>query len=284
MMGSLGSLLLVPLPVALLGCAGGAPLLHPAHPLPPGRVSLGAGTSTSFLGGDGKRAIDRAARNGNTAGTTDELSRGAAALALMPPGLAPWVGARAGVARGTDAGLAYTGRAARLDARYVPLMDRTLALSVGLGATGLLANPGSLPPDAPVGASGAIPGVDTRYLAGWGVDLPLLAGWRSSADMVQVWAGARGGYERAFGKLGVQLASPQEARFEGFRWVAGGLIGLAVGVKPVWAALELDGSYQYADAKLDLVEGTPSAPVTVAHRAKLDGWVITPAAALLTQF
>jgi hypothetical protein len=56
---------------------------------------------------------------------------------------------------------------------------------------------------------------------------------------------------------------------------------LAVGVKPVWAALELDGSYQYADAKLDLVEGTAA---TVAHRAKLDGWVVTPAAALLAQF
>jgi hypothetical protein len=286
MMGSLGSPLFTVLPLAVLGCAGGAPLLHPAHPLPPGRVSVGAGTSASFLGGDGKRAIDRAARSSTTAGTTDELARGAAALALMPPGLSPWVGARAGVAARTDAGLAYTGRAARLDARYVPLMERTLALSVGLGATGLLANPGSLPPGAAVSASGAIPGVDTRYLAGWGVDLPLIAGWRSSAEVVQIWAGAKGGYERAFGNLGVQLTSgsPQEAHFEGYRWVAGGLIGLAVGVKPVWAALELGGSYQYVDARLDLDEGTPIAPVTVAHRAKLDGWVVTPAAALIAQF
>jgi hypothetical protein len=163
-------------------------------------------------------------------------------------------------------------------------MDRTVALSVGLGATAILANPGSLPPGAPVSASGSIPGVDTRYLAGWGLDLPLLVGWRSSAEVVQLWAGARGGYERALGHLAVQLpsASAQEPHFEGYRWMAGGLVGLAIGVKPVWAALELDGSYQYADAKLDLVEGTPSA--TVAHRAKLDGWVVTPAAALLAQF
>ena len=270
--------------VALSGCAGGAPLLHPAHPLPPGRVSLGAGTSSSFLGGEGKRAIDRAGRSANTAGATDEFARGASALALMPPGLSPWVGARAGVAPRAEAGLAYTGRAARLDARYVPLMDRTVAWSVGVGATGLLANPGSLPPGDSVSASGSIPGVDTRYLAGWGLDLPLLVGWRSSADVVQLWAGARGGYERAFGHLRVQLtsAAARQTHFEGYRWMAGGLVGLAVGVKPVWAALELDGSYQYADAKLDLVEGVP--PATVAHRAKLDGWVITPAAALLAQF
>jgi hypothetical protein len=286
MMGSPCSLMVAAPAVALLGCASGAPLLHPVHPLPPGRVSLGAGTSSTFVTGDGQRAIDRAARTGNAAGTTDELSRGATAEALMPPGLSPWVGARAGVAPKADAGLAYTGRAARLDARYVPLMNRTVAMSAGLGATGLLANPGSLPPSAPVSASGSIPGVDTRYLAGWGLDLPLLVGWRSSPDVVQVWAGVRGGHERVFGNLGVQStsAAPQEAHFEGYRWVAGGLVGLAVGVRPVWAALELGGSYQHADAKLDLTEGTATGPVTVAHRAKLDGWLFTPAAALLTQF
>jgi hypothetical protein len=273
---------LLAVPAGLLGCAAGSPLLHPAHPLPKGTVSLGAGTSASFLGGDGRRAIDRAA----AAGTTDELARGAAALALMSPGLSPWVGTRIGVAPGTDAGLTYTGRAARLDARYAPLVDQTAAISVGLGATGLLPKPGSSPPGAAVSASGPIAGVDTRYLAGWGIDLPVIAGWRSSGEVVQIWGGARGSLERIRGDLAVDFASNpgQKAPFEGYRWTAGGLVGLAVGVKPIWAALELDGAYQYAEAKLDLEEGGTTTPVTVTHRAKLDGWVFTPAAALLARF
>jgi hypothetical protein len=276
-----------------MGCAGGAPLFYPAHPLAPGEVRFGAGTSSTFLAGEPERAIDRASSvnlPGSSAGPNDHevVARGAAAAALMPPGLAPWLGARAGIAPQAEAGIAYTGRATRVDARYVPLLEKRTALSVGLGMNGIFPNPGSHPPgtEQPVEASGQIPGLSTRRLTGWGAESPLIGGWRSSGDFLAIWGGPRVGYERVLGEVDVELLGgpAQEAPFEAQRWYAGAVIGLAVGVRPVWALLELDGAYHSGHGTITLAESAGASTISVGHTARISGWGFTPGAALVAEF
>src|SRR6185369_12120360 len=88
---------------SLVGCAGGGPLLHPAHVLKPGEVQVGAGLSGQIA----LRVLPSV-----TAGEA-ELQR-----LTVAPGVAPWAGARVGIAGSNEAGLAYTGRSIRLDGRY----------------------------------------------------------------------------------------------------------------------------------------------------------------------
>jgi hypothetical protein len=89
--------------------------LHPAHTLRPGKVTFGAGASGTFIAGPAKTSLDEA-RAVTTSGSiaTDEeeqkLTEGTITSVLATPGVAPWVGARAGIAERTEAGAAYTGR------------------------------------------------------------------------------------------------------------------------------------------------------------------------------
>src|SRR4051812_555290 len=86
-------------------CGGGTPLLHSAHTLPAGRVSAGAGVSGQFAFHAGSRPPpDDPEQSGFVA---------AVERAALAPGVAPWVGARAGLGARVEGGLAYTGRAVR---------------------------------------------------------------------------------------------------------------------------------------------------------------------------
>lgn len=257
------------------GCGGGTPLLHPAHAVPSGTVRMGAGTSGNFALGDAAHAMDRgrvaAAEQATTpAAAQRDFNDGAVSQILVAPGLAPWVGARAGFGPG-DAGLTYTGRSTRIDARGV-VGDEHVAFSAGAGASWIVQRLGA---HATTGT--AIPGLDTADVSGWGLDVPLLVGWRSDARLIEVWAGVRGGYERATGDVGVHgigpAPDPQTAHFAGHRLYGGGLVGLAVGVAPVWVAVEVDGAYQ-------AVQGTLGA----GPETKLGGFTLAPAGALLAEF
>ncbi|MEB2324943.1 MAG: hypothetical protein OZ921_20685 [Sorangiineae bacterium] len=265
------------------GCGGGAPLLHPAHALAPGAVRMGAGVSSTLVSGGAKTAMDDARRavtaQGAVATPADEaaFARGALASILLAPGLAPWVGARAGFGAG-DAGLTYSGRAVRVDVRAVT-GDEHLALSAGLGASGVLQRPSTgAPSDGGRGGDG-LPGLDATDVSGWGLDLPALVGWRSDGRVVELWAGLRAGYERAGGTvvLGVDPdpAVRRELELRGERLYGGGLVGVAVGVAPVWAALELDASYQRVTGELAAGFG---------GEARLTGLALAPSAALLAEF
>ncbi len=257
------------------GCGGGAPLLHPVHALPAGTVTMGAGTSDNFVLGDARSAIDRArvAVAAGAAGSPRaqrDFADGAVAEVMTAPGLAPWVGGRAGFGVG-DAGVTYTGRSVRADARGV-VGDESVAFSAGAGASAIVQRPTSRSP-------GEIPGVDATDVSGWGLDVPLLVGWRSDARLVQVWAGLRAGYEHAGGNVTVAVdpnpSLRQAVAFAGHRLYAGGLVGFAVGVSPIWVALELDGAYQSVQGSLS---------VGPAGDTRLAGVTLAPAGALLAEF
>lgn len=174
----------------LSGCAGGSPLLHPAHSLRPGQTRFGAGVAGQFALGDAATTLTDARSSTAPAALdkpTDTYVRGALVAAAIAPGLSPYASGRTGVWDGGEAGLSYTGRTARVDARHA-LDFGSVALSFGVGASALLGHrTGS--------TSDQLDRLQLDGVSGWGADIPIVFGWRSKADVAWWWMGARGGYE-----------------------------------------------------------------------------------------
>ena len=285
--------------------------MHPAHTLPTGNVVFGAGASQNFVVGNADRQVEEAreAISENpgaavTPGTTRsveernaEVLEGAIAYSLMTPGLAPWVGGRVGVGYDFEAGLTYTGRSARLDGRYAFETDST-ALSIGLGLSGRL-----LHPEQNAAQTGEVPLVNDGGIAGVGFDVPVIVGWRSSADVVQAYGGVRGGYETLFGTYLVTSvdtdATRGEADVRAGRSFFGGLLGMIIGVRPVWVGFELDATYHYGRGTVNEVversapEGWPEdelwtpAPIPGFERTEtgtLSGVSLTPTGVIMGNF
>jgi hypothetical protein len=279
--------------------------MHPAHTLPPSEVTMGAGVSGNFVLGDAADAIDEAAATRGQAGAavTDESQAtflaGGIAQTLMTPGVAPWVGARVGIGHDSEAGITYTGRYARLDARHA-FEGEHVALSAGLGASGRLMQTGSYRPQADdptcdasdpgcgtsvygqVDATGEIPDLDEGAVTGWGIDVPIIVGWRSTARLLQAYGGVRAGHERVWGEYAWQV-SPDEVReadMRGYRTFAGGLVGLLVSIDPFWAGLEVSSAYHWGNGALDVRVGDDSENLS----ADVRGWSLTPTAAFGARF
>lgn len=222
--------------------------MHPARTLPQGEVRAAGGVSANVivgdLAGDLRTARETAAReaasspSGTATNTSPEYAKGALVAAAAAPGLAPFVGARVGIGNAFEGGLAYTGRAARVDVRRS--FDRgKLSLSVGLGGSATLYGRQQ---------GQELPNVELQALHGYGADLPILVGFQSDADLYMVWAGVRGGFEH---DVVSQLTSepqstPQgsQARLEATRYYGGGLVGMGMGFNHVHVALECSVAYQ----------------------------------------
>jgi hypothetical protein len=272
------------------GCGGATPLLHPAHTLAPGQVSFGVGASGTFLAGEANGSLDEAravttSGDATTAAERESVTEGTITSVLAAPGVAPWIGGRVGVAERTEVGAAYTGRWARIDARHA-FENRKYALSIGASALALLAHPSSDPAE-PGGATGEVAGVDTSGAYGFGFQVPVLVGYRSDAEVVQAWGGLVGTFERAFGPVVLSDPSPavdpiepdekvNEVRLEAQRFSGAVVVGLAVGIQPIWVALELTGRYFTLDGRLS-DDG-------VISKGSLNGLSLEPAGALIGRF
>lgn len=235
------------------GCGGGAPLLHPAHVLPPGGVTVGAGLS-------GQLALRPL-----PAQTTPASQNDASLQDLgVAPGVAPWVSGRFGVAGDNDFGLTYSGRGIRVDGRHAFALGRA-ALSIGLGASAIMARrPGE--------------GNDVSGVFGGGADVPLLIGVKSASDIYAVWFGPRGGFEIMGGRL--QVGKDTAASFFDVqaRHYYGMLVaGLRVGFRHVHVAIELDAGYHRVDGTFKKDKGAESS--TSVQQLSL-----TPAGALEVSF
>jgi hypothetical protein len=230
---------------ALVGCGGGAPLLHGAHVLAPGDTAQGAGFSGTFALGDAKLAA-----------RSQRPAEQSAAIDALAPSVAPWVNARVGIDGDNEAGLTYTGRTARLDARHA-FVDEKVALSVGAGASAVLRGREEQR-DSVAGSA--------RAPWGFGFDVPIVVGWRSTAGVVTVWAGARGGFETLHADASSAIALEMQ------RMYAGGLVGLSVGFRHVHGSLELDASYQRVSGSF------------AGDDVKLSAFTLAPGAGLILNF
>jgi len=260
---------------ALVGCAGGGPLLHPAHVLPKGEVRVAAGLSANAIGGGASSALtaakNEAAANVNGVELNDPTYvKGALVAAAIGPGIAPFVGARVGVGYGFEGGLAYTGRAARVDIRRAFTFGEDNAWAVSIGVGGSAALYGSL-------QGTTLPGVDLTDLKGWGADLPLLMGYRSTGGLYMVWFGVRGGWEHD--QIAEVTSEPKPVTLgippvglTADRFWGGGVLGIATGFRHVHVALEIDANVEYVTGEF----GGAQSSVT--------GAAITPAAAMWFEF
>lgn len=223
--------------------------MHTAHAIDEDVVTLGAGFS-------GTLAVDPPALE------TEEkqvLESGS-----VSPGLAPWVGGRLGFGGQFDAGLTYTARSIRLDGRRAFHFgsEEQTAVSLGLGVSGLL------------------PKRDddlASRVGGFGGDVPILVGWRSTADIYSVYAGARGGFEllrgqRDLAELPDDPAAPLVEDVEGWHGHAGGLFGIRIGFRYIFAVFELDAAMHWAQADVGQTEAT------------IRMFTIAPAGALIGKF
>jgi hypothetical protein len=172
--------LVVPMLVAagLVGCGGAPALLQPAHPLAKGVIEYGAGVTTQVSLGSGQDEIAKAEADpapSRDARTTRTWLRGAYQKAVVAPGIAPWIGGRAGLGDGNEASLVYTGRNLRLGARHAWLWEST-ALSVGGGLASILTRRAS---DSTAGDQEGFPPGRVDWSAhGVGLDLPVTFGWK----------------------------------------------------------------------------------------------------------
>lgn len=267
----------------LVGCGGGAPLLHPAHTLPEGDVTFAAGSSGKLALGDladADQRLDDAAAIPSGATTSEERRRfveGAIARFAMAPGVAPFAAARVGLGQQNEAGLSYLGRSLRIDGRHA-FEWPNVALSVGLAGTGALARAGDKPPREVAAPDSGFRSVDVTSLTGYGVELPVLFGYRSSADVVMLWAGLRAGFERDTFDVALVEAPNEQFATSGAatRLWGGALVGFAVGLPPIQVRTELDVAYESAQGHL--LTGTGELEVDVA------GWSLTPALAISAKF
>jgi hypothetical protein len=229
-------------------CGGAAPLMHTAHPMEPNEVTMGAGFSGTVAVAPSQLAAD-------------DTDARAVEEAAFSPGLAPWVGARLGFDGTFDAGLTYSARSIRVDARSAFVLDG-LDLSVGLGVSGLLPSR-----DDDTG---------TR-VGGVGADLPLLIGFTSEPDIYSIYLGARGGFEHLTGDLQLAAeptdpAAPFEEDVSGWHGQAGGLLGLRVGFRYIFAVLEVGGAMHWADVDVG------------ADNVAVEQFALSPAGALVGRF
>jgi hypothetical protein len=273
----------VALTALLTGCAGGAPLMYPAHTLPPNKVSFAAGTTGHFgLGGlaTAADALDAAASTPGGADSDAEqygFVQGALAKFAVAPGVAPFVAARAGLGDQNEAGLTWTGRTIRLDGRHA-FEWHSYALSLGIAGIGGLARPGDQPPESPMGVDTGLRSAELSSLRGYGFELPVVFGYRSDADVVMLWAGARGGFERDTFNFTL-VESPAEAYAstgDASRYWVGGLIGFAIGLQPIQVRVELDAAYESVSGHVVLGEGEAEADV--------HGLSLTPGMAISAKF
>lgn len=253
------------------GCAGGSPLLSPARALPKGGVRVGAGLSATTAVGEAAVALRQAREQAipgadvpGPRGGNPTYAKGALASAAVGPGVAPYMSARAGVGDRFEGGIAYTGRALRIDLRR-SFDKKHVSLSVGAGLRATLY--GRQPQDP-------LPNVELGALHGYGADLPILAGWQSDGGLYRVWAGARVGWDHyTVRELRSEPKPPEPPlSLDADRLFAGGLVGLSAGFRHLHAALELEASWQSIVGEYN---GT---------RGHVGGLVLTPAAALFWTF
>jgi hypothetical protein len=237
-------------------------MLHPAHTLPPGEVSAGAGLSGQLA----LLPLSTAAGAAQNQASLQNLA--------VDPGVAPWAAGRIGFEGSNEGGLTYSGRTLRLDGRHAFLFgsDNRAAISVGLGVSALMA-------ERPGGSDQA------SGVFGGGADLPVLIGIRSTGDLYAFWFGPRAGFEILSGRTQLTDSSGTATLYDvsGKHFYAGLTAGAWVGFRHVHLALELNAAYHYADGSFETspVGTTPAGSPTSSSVQQI---ALTPAGAVVVNF
>lgn len=249
--------------VFLAGCGGGAPLLHPAHVLPPGHASFGGGVSGQIALRPLAAPQAPQASGPNQPSELHDLA--------VAPGVAPWGAGRIGFAGDNEAGITYAGHTLRVDARHAFSIGKNAAISVGLGADAVLRRSGTIGD-----------GADASSVYGGGADIPVIIGVRSASDLYSLWFGPRLGFDIMSGRL--QWGDPTMPTLYDVlaKHFYGGLTaGVRVGFRHIHLAIELDGTYHHADGSFTTAGQTTPKQVTSTNVQQIS---LTPSGALIITF
>jgi hypothetical protein len=151
--------------------------------------------------------------------------------------MSPVVSARVGLGAHAEGGVAFMGRAVRVDLRRSVSILPHWTLSAGIGGSGILGGSDEVDAEA-----------DLSRLRGGGVDVPVFVGYESDGGLYAAWLGVRGGWEQATeDDVRSEAAAAQSPlpplSLTARRLWGGGLVGFAVGFRHVHVAMELDVSY-----------------------------------------
>jgi len=272
----------------MLGCAGGAPLLHPAQPLPVDAVSAGAGVSGEFASSEINDAIARgrsaAGQSLSDPATANAYAEGVLTEALVAPGMAPWVAARVGLPGNTEAGLTYTGRSLRLDGRFAFDVAEQWMMSVGLGLCGVLLTPDREGTEVDDGGPNTNPDAEFELTGkGWGADLPVLIGYQVLDGIADVWLGPRFGFESLDGDLRLRRGDPTSPLLDagGTSLWASFLAGFSLGIPPLWLRFELATTYHRLSGSVQATE--PDSDLQF-DKLEAGGWTLMPSGAIVGKF
>jgi hypothetical protein len=260
-------------------CANGLPILHPAQPLPSGVTSLSAGEGSHWVGGQARREIHEAQlRAAGSQGGSGITPAAATAASLWSPGLFPWLSMRMGLGSGNEVGACYAGQDFRLDARHAVVFGR-FAFSVGLGGiAGLLRGSDTVSNGTSAfGPTRSLSGLDASATKSFGFDVPLMLGWRSSVDIARIWLALSPSYAHAYGNLVLDSeVAPTQYRFESDALTLTGTVGLAMGLRPIFIAMELGFGESRARGSMF---GNPND--SAGGSASVSAFTLTPATALI---
>jgi len=270
------------------GCAGGAPLLHPAQPLPVDVVSVGAGVSGEFASTEINDTIDRgrsaAGQPLSDPANANAYAQGVLTEALVAPGMAPWVAARVGLPSNTEAGLTYTGRSLRLDGRFAFAVAEQWMMSVGLGVSGVLLTPERDATELDQGGANTNPDAEFELTGkGWGADLPVLIGYQVLDGIADVWLGPRFGFETLDGDLRLRRGDPTSPLLDasGTGLWASFLAGFSLGIPPLWLRFELATTYHRLSGSV--VAAEPESDLQF-DKLEAGGWTLMPSGAIVGKF
>jgi hypothetical protein len=227
----------------------------------PGQIMVGAGVS-------GELALEQVA---TTTMPADSQNRVALQNLAVSPGVAPWGAARVGIVGSNEAGLTYTGRSVRVDARHAFALGKA-ALSIGLGASAIV-------PNAPKGEN-------PTGVWGGGGDIPVLIGVRTSSDIFAFWFGPRAGFEVFTGQVQLSDLMGGTPLFDitGRHFYAGLTAGTRVGFRHVHVALEVNAAYHAANGSFQAAMTPGGGPATSSTPASFTQISVTPAGALEVNF
>jgi hypothetical protein len=180
-----------------------------------------------------------------------------------------------GLPGSNEGGLTYSGRTFRVDARHAFALGKAGALSVGLGASGLV-DAGPFGPTA-------------GGFYGGGADVPVLVGLRSTGGLYSFWFGPRGGFDilSAHSVLSGPPSMPTAYDVTGKHFYVGLTAGMRVGFRHVHLALEINAAYHHADGAFtthhtDPMDGTVT--TSTLPTVNLQQLSLTPAGALEVTF
>ncbi len=265
---------------AQLGCAPALSTMEPARVIPRGHLQITSSVDINSTSGPIRDAIDGAAQMDNpngspTAADIERLANAATALLIQPPALGYQVSLSYGIARRLEIGVRSSVQAVRGWARWQFLRDPRNRLygALSLGGTGYVA---AFPIEV---------FTDQARVESFGrreFDASMQLGF--SGRVAHLWAGPKivlSSYEAQVWAC-VEPTSSGCARdgrltFAGTAAYLAGQVGLAVGYRRFWVALELTVAHVGTDARLEVI----SAGVRQGGPFRRDGWLVSPSVGVI---